>query len=277
MFSSASICKKGSLTVEAALVLPVFLMAAVTFMTPFSIMNRERRVQAAVESVCEEMSRYAYLNAVLKQNKTKLNLPKEFVQQFGESGMTQTLLTAYAQVQVRQKLNGYGIGGISLLQSQLLEDGEMLDLVVHYKLKLPFSVFGKNEVHKTVRSRRRGWIGKDGGRGDGGSGAGDEEEIVYVGKNSHRYHEQRTCHYLDNQLIGVSLEEVGQYRNAGGGKYHPCARCGAQGGTSVYIMPSGDRYHTTASCSAIIAYVRAVKKSEVAYLGACSYCSGGRK
>ena len=54
------------------------------------------------------------------------------------------------------------------------------------------------------------------------------------------------------------------------------AVCGSKAGEgdAVYIMKSGSRYHSDASCTAITAYVQAVKLSEVEHLGACSYCGG---
>ena len=108
--------------------------------------------------------------------------------------------------------------------------------------------------------------------------AGDEDEqIVYVGKNSTRYHPDRSCHYLSNKLTAVAWESVSGKRNTDGSKYYPCASCAknAGKGSTVYIMPSGGRYHTMQDCNAIMAYVRAVKLKEVKHLGTCSYCGGG--
>ena len=126
------------------------------------------------------------------------------------------------------------------------------------------------------RSCRRAWIGKDGkDEGTDGSGNGEEDEIVYVGRGSTRYHRDRGCHYLSNSLTSVPYDSVGEQRNDSGKKYHACSVCGsgAGAGGTVYIMPSGTSFHTTKNCTAIIAYVKAVHLSEVSYLGPCSYCS----
>ena len=86
-----------------------------------------------------------------------------------------------------------------------------------------------------------------------------------------------SCHYLSNKLTAVAWESVSGKRNTDGSKYYPCASCAknAGKGSTVYIMPSGGRYHTMQDCKAIMAYVRAVKLKEVKHLGACSYCGGG--
>ena len=44
------------MTVEAALVLPLFLFSMVILMMPMRIMNEGRKVQMALETVCEEVS-----------------------------------------------------------------------------------------------------------------------------------------------------------------------------------------------------------------------------
>lgn len=254
VFSSAS--RTGSMTVEAALVLPLFLFGAVTLLIPCSMMNRERQVQAVLERVAEDISQMAYGASIM------------------EHGLPEGTWTAYAEVQVRRQLNLPGIRELSLSGSSLLEDGENIKLVAGYYLQYPFPIFRKEGVMKTNQSCRRAWIGKEGGK-DGASGEQEADPTVYVGKDSSRYHESRTCHYLYNRWNKVSWEEVEDYRNTSGGKYYPCSRCVHGSGGWVYLMPGGSSYHNSMSCSAVTAYVRAVKKSQVEHLGACSYCSGG--
>lgn len=260
---------------EASVVLPLFLFAMVTMTMPFAMMNRQRQVQAVVESVCEDLCQLAYVGYELKEKKTEIKLPEEGLDmEFDVDGLEGAAMMAYAQVQVRRKLNESQIRKLSLSQSEFMEDGEMVNLVASYEMALPFPVLGLSAVPMTSASCRRAWIGKEGGWLEDGAGE-EDDEIVYVGKNSTRYHESRTCHYLYNQLTGVSREEVDGLRNADGKKYHPCAVCGGGTGGQVFIMRSGTSYHGSSSCTAIMAYVKAVKKSEVAHLGGCSYCSGG--
>lgn len=106
--------------------------------------------------------------------------------------------------------------------------------------------------------------------------AGEDEQIVYIGKNSTRYHPDRNCHYLSNRLTAVSWEHMAEKRNINGGKYYPCVSCGKEAakGSTVYIMSSGSRYHSRQDCKSITAYVRAVRRKDVKHLGACSYCGG---
>ena len=162
-----------------------------------------------------------------------------------------------------------------MTDSRILEDGETIDLILRYEMYLPFPVFRIKSVPMTARSCRRAWIGRTGGKGNGNSGQAENDELVYVGKSSTRYHRDRNCHYLYNHISVISFADVESVRNSDGRKYKPCARCGSQAGqgSSVYIMPSGESYHSDRNCSSIIAYVRAVPLSEAEYLGPCSYCA----
>lgn len=250
----------ASMTVEAALVLPLFLFMGVILMMPFRILDVERQMQAIVNSVGEEISQSACLT--------------------GGEGTEMSALASYAYVEgaVRMKARDLPVERLSLAGSKIMDDGETVNIAVTYQMKLPFSVFHLGSVERKNCCYLRAWVGRDGGTGPGsGSAAGEEEDdpIVYVGRNSTRYHVSASCHYLDNRLTTVSVDQIDNYRNAGGGRYTPCARCGGQAAGSVYIMPSGEHYHSSPSCSAIQAYVSAVRKSEVEHLGPCSYCSGG--
>lgn len=254
VFPSASLYKCGSLTIEAALSMSLFIFAAITLIMPMRLMDSQRKIQAVLESVCEDASQYAYI---------QLQLGKE------NQGLG---IAAYTLMKINNRIKAFDIDNISFSESKILEDGETIDLVIKYGLRLPFPVFRIASLPMKARSCRRAWIGRDGGRkGEGGI----DEEMVYVGRTATRYHRSRTCHYIYNNISSVALDNVGEYRNAEGRKYKSCSRCigAVSSGSLVYIMPNGNSYHSSMNCSAISAYVRSVPLSTVEYLGPCSYCS----
>lgn len=266
----------ASLTLEAALALCLFIFAVVCMILPMRIMNTDRRIQAALEAVGEDYSRYAYLKDILEKG-TAADIPGagEFAQSFC-GHLASGAAEGYAQLMVMQHLDTNAVKHVRMLRSAILEDGETFDLIFDYEIQLPFPVLGIGRIERTARCRRRAWIGKPGKDGSYGGGETNlDDEIVYVGKYSTRYHKNRSCHYLDNNLLPVAYEQVADMRNDSGGKYYGCRVCGMNAGTgsTVYIMPSGTSYHTTKSCTAINAYVRAIRLSEAEHLGACSYCS----
>lgn len=263
----------GSITVEAALALPLFLFAMMILMMPMVLMNEGRKIQTELELVCAEISQYAGVlsdSTLESEDYKKSGIPEELIED-----MTKTGFRLYAEGRIRSRIHTEKAGQFSLTGSRILEDGETIDLILSYQMVLPFPVFRMKSVPMTARSCRRAWIGRDGGMGNGDTGQDMEDELVYIGKSSTRYHRNRNCHYLYNHISAISFADVGTVRNSDGRKYKPCARCGgfAGPGGSVYIMPSGESYHGDRNCSSIVAYVRAVPLSEVEYLGPCSYCA----
>ena len=270
--SAFRIKKEGSLTIEAAMALPLFIFFMILMMMPMEIMNIDRQVQTALEGVGEDLSQYAYLLQRGKEDKPESTSKMTGIQKEILTSLAGEGVLFYARKRVEDKVDMRRIEGISFSRSSVLRDDKTIDLIMNYQVKLPFSVFGLKSVPMTARSTRRAWIGKEGGKGEQGM---ESEEIVYVGKGSTRYHMVRTCHYLYNDLKSVSRDEVVNMRNLSGSTYKPCSRCQPkkEGDGPVYIMPSGEKYHTDQNCSSIISYASAVSLETVRHLGACSYCS----
>lgn len=270
--SAFSSKREGSLTIEAAMALPLFVFFMIIMMMPMVIMNINRQVQTALEEAGEDLSQYAYLLENGKQNEQETTsntkgIQKEILESLAGEGVL-----FYVRKRVEDKADVSRLEAISFVRSSVLRDGETIDLIMDYRVKLPFSVFSLKSVPMTARSTRRAWIGK---KGMEEAKALESEEIVYIGKGSTRYHKSRTCHYLYNNLEQIARSELGQMRNLSGSTYKPCSRCqpSKEGNSPVYIMPSGEKYHGDKNCSSIISYVSAVPIESVRHLGACSYCS----
>ncbi|HIX23763.1 MAG TPA: hypothetical protein IAA09_02250 [Candidatus Lachnoclostridium avicola] len=272
---------KGSMTVEAALGFTLFLFFMALMAAPLSVMDTRRQVQAGLEAEGERIAQYAYAAADFAETGepgllSGLSRP-DLLTDLSRSGLLSGLSREAVCRTVENRVKtAEGTGravDFSAAKSRILEDGETIDLIVDYAIRLPFPVFFLDEIPQQARCIRRAWTGKD-GLGAEGSGRGDEEnEIVYMGKDGSRYHRSRTCHYLYNDLRAVSAAEVKDLRSQSGNRYRPCAVCGVLGGPVVYVMPSGESYHFRKDCSSIAAYVRAVPLKSVEHLGACSYCS----
>lgn len=163
--------------------------------------------------------------------------------------------------------------------SRVSKDGEWIDLRASYQVRLPFSVFALDHVTLTSRSRKRGWIGEEGGYFSEKNGSEPEGKWVYVGRDSMRYHLSPSCHYISNQITAAAYADVisGVLRNSGGCRYKACRYCGktVSAGGLVYILPSGEVYHGKQDCSSLAYYVQKVRRSEVEYMGVCSYCGSG--
>jgi len=216
------------------------------------MMTAERQVQRAAEEVS---ARAAALAA----------LQDEASAQYTASLGEQALKTA------RELVRDPNVSALSAERSSFLSDGETVSVVLDYRYQIPVPLFRLPPLSCSCTATRRAWIGETDPENRLSETAADE--LVYIGKNSTRYHKSAHCHYLSNALSALSVEAAKNARNAGGGRYHACRVCArAVTAGTVYIMPSGSAYHRDPACRAIRAYVRAVRLSEVRSLGPCSYC-----
>lgn len=260
--------QSGSLTVEAALSVTLFVFAVLSMMVPIRIVHIQRQVQAVLESVGEEFSQYAYGNSRGEES------PSVFLAAAG---------SLYIQNRIGEIQDAKGIEQISALGTQLLADGEHIDLRVSYKIKIPFSTWNFSSIPMSARCFKRAWVGKSGLESntdikENGEESSKQRQVVYVGSTSYRYHWYADCHYLFNDMETISYQELENRKNKFGRRYQPCDICGktADKTGNVYIMPGGEKYHTNDVCSSIRAYAQEVFLDEVEILGECSYCAERR-
>ncbi len=264
----------AALALEAALALSLFIFAATCLILPMKMMNTERRIQAALEKAGEDFSKYAYIKYEIEQGKLlSVAGADDFAKGFCDY-LAAGIGEGYVQAQVMQYVDTDAVKKVTFGKSEIMTDGAFIDLVMEYEIRLPFPVLGLPALQRTARCRRRAWVGMAGKDydGDGGSAEDGMDMIVYIGKNSTRYHKSRNCHYLSNDLKKVALGSVDALRNSGGKRYKPCAVCGSHASGTVYVMQSGGSYHSNPDCRAIISYAKAVRLSEAEHLGPCSYC-----
>lgn len=253
--------RPGSLTLEAACVMPWFLFAMLAVMQFFKIVTISAAVLAGMQDTAKDMAAYAY------------------IQRLGVSageGLTADLVTgglsaAYAKGRIEQKASFSADDGVlHLWRSSFHED--IIDLAVTYSAKNTYTLLPIPKVKSALRARVRAWTGRDGdGSGDAEEGGEEQGEMVLVTETGTVYHKDPNCTHLKLSIHRVDRSALGTLRNKSGGKYHACERCGG-GGSSLYITDYGDRYHSSLSCSGLKRTVKRVPLSEVENRRACSKC-----
>lgn len=251
----------ASMTVEAALVLPLTLFFFLALLQPVIWLDRQRKVQTAVERIGEEISQYGIFAESAETGDREL---PAFCTEAAASLWVRGKAGQYADHAAVKKVRIYG------------ENGE-IEFMVEYQEEIPFFSTVPGIQVKTVAVKRRSWIGIPGKlKGDGSYQdpmTGEQTEMVYVGAGMGRYHLFRDCHYISNEYLTVTRFEAESGRIPGG-KRNSCAICGKKGDGSetVYITAAGEHFHYDKNCRSMMSYVRELPKSEAEHLGACSYC-----
>ena len=290
----------GSLTVEAALCLPLLLFSCFLLLTPCRVMEERRQLQNRMEAVAKDAAMAAYVvgtaSALLEEkNGTEHGMSEEWLKPVSEAAAAVRILAGtQAKHLKRMRFELLEFPDFASQEEKAVSEGteiaeqadSMIRMTLACEMHMPFPVFRLPAVKLTSVVNRRAWIGAKGGRGrfrfgeegkqDGFDVDDAGNKLVYVGKNGTRYHIDRHCHYIDNRMRPVDGTSIDALRNSYGGRYHACVTCKPGKSGIVYIFESGSSYHADTSCRAISSSASIYKIEEVAHLGPCSYCSKGK-
>lgn len=240
---------KGSLTVEAALVLPIFIFAALSILYVNKMLLYTEKVQWALTRTGREVSA-----------------------EYAASGNQVVVNQIYLMTKMKRYVNDERIQ-FSLLNSRFDEKTDEIDLVADYSLQIPFPVISSRKFYFTQRYHTRGFTGVDTRM----EGKGAEEEcIVYVTKTGKVYHKNLDCTYLKLSISEVKYGDIEFLRSEGGGKYYPCEGCCGNmqfdKERGVFICNYGDRFHCVRSCKKIKRSIQEIRMSQVGSRLPCSKC-----
>lgn len=251
---SAPGTKQGSVTVEASIGIPLFLLAAVCLIWMIEVRSIRISVAnaslSAAKSAAEDTAVIPVLNTV--------RLKSDIVALMGEERIGRSIIVG-------------GSSGISCWKSYISPFTGDMEITVEYQVQLPVPLFGSPLAEQKESFSLSAWTGSS----NTGQENGGDSDIVYITDNGTVYHEDPRCTYLELTIRFVPADELDYMRNAWGSRYQACDKCVfGQAMTGVYITEDGTKYHNSLSCSGLKRTVHAVERSEVEGMGGCIRCSG---
>lgn len=241
----------GSITIEAAMAVPVFFFAVLCLLYLFEIMAVQTAVQSGLFYAGKVAMQESYPLSVVIPGE----IEEDVVKAIGAKRLDRSIVTG-------------GSGGIDCSKTYMSPATGIGKLVAEYKVSLPVPVFSIREIKRTESIRIKAWTGYE--KESFGTGS---EETVYVTENGLVYHKDYHCTYLDLSIRMVNTSDLDELRNADGGKYYACSLCHGGNETNVYITDDGNKYHSSLSCSGLKRTVYAVPLSEVIGKGGCVRCA----
>lgn len=261
------ILSAASMTLEAALVLPLFLFFMVNILFIFQMLGAQSHLMAAAHMTGNDIVKSASVKGM------------------ADAGALGTVLSyAYIPAGMQKHLAGSldhsgavkgGLGGLDYTDCKVMLSDDIVDLRVRWKAVPYISAYGLGySKNMSVRYYSRGFTGFD--AAGTGHDSDTDEPYVFITPNGTVYHLSRGCPYLSPSVRSIGAAALSSARNESGGKYYPCSSCRAASGSSsvYYITDYGDRYHRSASCSALKRDVRCVPLSQAGGRGRCSKCGG---
>lgn len=271
--------RKASLTVEAALVLPVFLFGILFIISFFQILHMQEVIQFALTETAKEASRYSYIYEDLIKDTQQIGMEKEnkfgsIANQFVNGEFYHNIFSKYlSSEEIKTSIIE---GNISFLNSQFMNDKNEIEIAAMYWVKpTVVNIFAMKGIPIIQCVKTKGFVGTY-LIGNDYNCEREDKVVVYLAKNGTVYHKSNDCTHLLLSIEIVSFEKLDSYRNENGGKYTRCSNCmkgvETEQGRMVYIARQGGHYHSTKACSGLKRTVRKVFLSDVDKMDPCQRC-----
>ena len=242
--------KRAVLSVEAAAVVPLFLISVMTLMTLISTYYINSKIEAAVNEEARYISYKHYDDGY-----SVGALEADIEARLGDRLLNSCLIKG-------------GDSGLDYSNSDL-SDKEFVKVSVSYTVKAPFLMFSMLEIpfEKTVIMHTNiGYI-------NGLNGFYDYTDYVYMAKNGNVYHRSRECSHIRLSIKGVKPSDIKTLRNTDGMKYKKCEYCRPRlKDEKLYVTDDGDKYHNTLMCVGLRRTIVRVKLSDAIDVKPCSRC-----
>lgn len=260
--------RRGSMTLEAAFVLPLFLFAILNILFAVNIIGTQSRMNAALHQVGNKMAFAGYgYRAAAGENMPDGLAGIALTEGYARGKIVEYVGSSYLD----QSCVKGGAGGLSFAGSSVMGEGDIIDLRVSYRVRPFAGLMGFDGFSVSQRYYGKAWTGYD--ASGSVSDFNEEDPMVYITETGTVYHLDRNCTYLNPKAETVPAESVSGRRNASGEKYAPCGFCGAiTGGTEVYITTYGNNYHRILNCPGLKRTIYTVPLSKVGARGRCSKC-----
>lgn len=242
----------GSYTVEASVILPVFVAAAAVLFFFFQVME----VQWGVQRALEHTSRLFALTGCQDRHETLSGAVTVYmIQQLNKDKISLDIVPT-------------GVAGMNYVASS--SEGNYVDLKVHYTVEIPLKLFGRLKWKVTQQARNRKWVGYDPAENE------EDGKYVYITPYGTVYHKNANCSYLNPSIQSLPMKALEQKRNKDGSRYIPCLECSDRENTSsiIYLTDYGTAWHRALNCSGLKRTVYRVPAESVREYAACDKCTG---
>ena len=297
----------GSMTIEAAVVLPCFLFFFINLSSSLEMIRLHGNLEYALHNAGNEVCLYGSLltDEMRSLGKTGHVSAAETDENF-ESGESATSEQSAAELSDTDSVDFSALAGGAVLSytyvkyrmvdslgedylsasplsngtsslnyfgSSIGEQDDIVDIKLTYSVTTPVDTIGAGPFFMAGRYYGHLWNGY----GISGTGSNlDQEQIVYITADSEVYHITTSCTHLRLSIRGVEYTNLANERNRSGGIYSPCEVC-AHGDAPeiVYVGAQGDRYHYSYECYTLNRTYSPVPLSEVEDSHRpCSRCGG---
>lgn len=268
-----SLLKKGSLTIEAAIVIPIILFFFMNLLSAIKMIGIQSNLMTAFHQVGKEMAIQGYLydKAPIKDNEVSW-ISSMLI---GNVYVKDRIKNHIGKEKLDNSLLIKGSKGINYIHTEIMKD-DIIDIIGIYQVSPFFSEIPIFRIKMMNRSRLRGWTGYDNtlhSEQEEKDSTSQDTKNVYITNTGEVYHTNRGCTHIRLSITASNIEAIKTIRNQSGGKYKPCDSCEIKGTIKVYITKNGQRYHSSTSCHSLKRTIKEIPLSQVKEKPLCTRCS----
>ncbi len=256
--------QRASLTVEAALELPLFFLLCVIVLQYASVMRTACEFSGSLTTTAQEMAVVAYKKEYGDSNNVIRGALSDVW------ARSQVIDTAPDKEEVRLA---------TFAGSSYMKNGDDIELVLTYQPKPKFALLSLPLTFFVQKAVVRGWTGRLGYSGENGGEDADpvRSNTVYVTDHGTVYHTNPDCSHLHVTIISITPDQLRNARNVSGHKYKKCPYCGNSGHGGLYVDPYGTSYHTSLDCPGLKRSVHETSLDECGHMHECADCRKNRQ
>ncbi len=237
---------RAVLTVEAAVVVPIFMLALCTMMGALDCYRIQSIIKSSIHQSAMELGMYAYGTESEKDGIHIIN---------------SAFCVSYAQARLPAMEDNVTV---SMDGSHYKND--TITLIATIKYKFPISLFPVSDLKLVNISEVNSWAGASHKEDEVSSVT---YKMVYVTENRSVYHTSVDCSHIDIKVYEAKKKAIKT-------NYKACKNCcdkqSIENDQVVYYTRTGDSYHITSNCSSLKRMVRVVEISQVRGLPICERC-----
>lgn len=247
---------KGSMAVEATVILPLLLFFFLHIMSAVEMLRLHGKLTFALWECGNQLTVYEALPGEVEAEIPDIAVSYIYVKNRVEKFLGREYLE-------NSPLKA-GAGGINYLSSNY--DEGCIDIGVSYPVAPQISVFPMSDIRLVNRYYGKVWDGYDNDL---------ELRFVYVTVYGEVWHRSLECTHIHHVIKETDWNNINGLRNVNGGRYSACELCrDEEKGMKTYYTDQGDRYHRIRECPALVRYIRAIMWEDNLPYTPCSRCAG---
>ena len=251
--TSHSVLRKGSMSVEAAIVLPLFFRALAAFLLLCKLFYFYYETETALIETARQIARQEYFTS--QENR-----------EGNASLLTRTLF-------MKNRKQGDEAAGLSadyydFSGTTYLAESKELCICLKYRVKIPLFLLGNWSIRMSHSIVQKAWNGY----APVSQKSEGTENTVYLARDGEVYHTDGTCYHLSVNIDVV--DDTALYYDGKTSK-RPCEHCVGKNGRQeiLYVTEDGECYHESLSCSGLIRRISISTREQAVLEEGRSLCS----